>query len=370
MSFMRIIQSILFITVALSIYLGMHWFCYWRVVQALNLSEQTRLYIKLALAVLAITFVAGEFLARLAGFDWLLMVGYVWLGTLSIALAVLFLIWLPLLLRPQWAAGATTAGLALIVLLSGYSLFNGMSAPRVRHIALTLPHLPGSLSGFKLVQISDLHLGDTATPSYLQGIADTIRTLQPDAVVMTGDLIDGPFRDLQAYIAPLRAIQARHGVFAVTGNHEFYAGVGHFDQIVAAAGWTNLRNRHVAIADGLVVAGVDDDAGLRAGDRQTRATVLSALAPQQANILLYHRPFNFQDAVRHGVSLQLSGHSHAGQIPPMDFLVWLTYHFPFGLYQRDGAYIYTTCGTGTWGPPMRLFSRNEIVCFTLLAPAN
>ena len=156
-------------------------------------------------------------------------------------------------------------------------------------------------------------------------------------------------------------------VFAVPGNHEFYSGIENFLNFARMANIQVLRNENVTIADGIQIIGIDDKAGkmISGRDVDLRSAALDCNFNNPV-ILLSHRPTNFEESAGIGVDLQLSGHTHAGQIPPMDLIVRLVYKYPYGLYKYKSAFIYTTCGTGIWGPPMRLFSQSEIVKIDLV----
>jgi predicted MPP superfamily phosphohydrolase len=172
--------------------------------------------------------------------------------------------------------------------------------------------------------------------------------------------------ELNAFAEIVRTLSAKHGVYAVTGNHEFYAGVQHFFEFCRTAKVRILANEHVTLAGELQLAGVHDHRGsMLQAMRPDLDAALQGADPNKPTILLSHQPLDFKKAVRIGVGLQLSGHTHAGQIPPMDLIVKFYYDYPWGLYRHQDSYIYTTCGTGTWSPPMRLLSRNEIVAITL-----
>ena len=164
----------------------------------------------------------------------------------------------------------------------------------------------------------------------------------------------------------LKKLKSRHGVFAVTGNHEFYAGINMFMDVAKNSNITVLRNEKITIADSIELAGIDDKAGTRFSEVGSDLKLaLKNIDFTKPVILLSHRPDIFNEAEKSGVDLQLSGHLHAGQIPPMDLIVMLAFKYPYGLYRKNGSYLYTTSGTGIWGPPMRLFSRCEIVKIVL-----
>jgi hypothetical protein len=286
---------------------------------------------------------------------------------MAIALT-LFLIELPAsLLLPGLRRQLVLGALALILLLSVFSLVNVALGPVLREKRIAVRGLPAALNGFTIVQLSDLHLGNLSSQEGMRRVVERVNALNPDLVCITGDTIDGDVCREEGYCATLRSIRARHGVVAITGNHEFYAGVDKFMELARRSGWRVLRNESWVIEPGLAVIGLDDDTargfGLPGPDLDA---ALSSL-PAGAKVLLYHQPLNFASAVKKGISLQLSGHTHAGQIPPMDALVYLTYKYPAGLYRLEGSTIHTSTGTGTWGPPMRFLSRSEITRLVLVA---
>jgi len=165
----------------------------------------------------------------------------------------------------------------------------------------------------------------------------------------------------------LKRIKARYAVLAIPGNHDYYAGYERFLEVARRSNITVLRNERLVFAGAIQVAGLDEPAGrsfAEGGPNLEKA--LAGNDPDRPTILLAHRPDGFLRAVARKIDLQLSGHTHAGQIPPLEELYWVIYPYSSGYYEKDGSRLYTSCGTGTWGPPMRLLSRNEIVRFTLV----
>jgi predicted MPP superfamily phosphohydrolase len=184
---------------------------------------------------------------------------------------------------------------------------------------------------------------------------------------VTGDALDGDISRDGIFAEILGSLRAKHGVAAVTGNHEFYAGIEKFLELARQCRWRVLRNQSWIIDDRIAIIGLEEDSAKRfklpGPDLETALRNVPAAIPK---VLLYHQPAKFALAVERGIDLQLSGHTHAGQIPPMDFLVWLIYKYPSGLYRLGQSHIYTSPGTGTWGPPMRFLSRSEIVKLELV----
>jgi predicted MPP superfamily phosphohydrolase len=357
---------VIFIVIALSVYGAMHWFVYQRIASGLALASGQRLFLKIFMLAGAMSFVLGEFLSRQKPDYFLRFAGSVWLGIIAIALAFMLLEALFSLLFPGSRHSLVIAALAIISLVSGLSIFNVQRYPKVSQIKVPVRNLPAELAGFTIVQLSDLHLGNLTSLKRLDWIVKKVNDLRPDLICVTGDVLDGDICQSEDYCRLLRELKAKHGVLAVTGNHEFYAGIKKFLRLAELSNWRVLRNQSLLIDGKLVVIGLDDDAGKSfkfPGPDLSGA--LSSATADVPKILLYHRPDGFAKAVGQGIDLQLSGHTHAGQIPPMDLLVWLIYKYPSGLYRLGQAHIYTSSGTGTWGPPMRFLSRSEIVKLVL-----
>lgn len=267
--------------------------------------------------------------------------------------------------------GETVPLLALA--LSGIGFLNARLPARIKRVTIPLPGLPSGLAGFRIVQISDIHVGPTIKARYLQAIVDRVNALDADVVAITGDLVDGSVAELRAHVAPLAALRARHGVFFVTGNHEYYSGVHGWVQELQRLGIRVLHNEHVVLRHGdapLVLAGVPDYGGHHF-DPAHRSDPASALAgaPQGApRVLLAHQPRTAPAAAAAGFDLQLSGHTHGGQFLPWTWFVPLQQPFTAGLHQLGRLLVYVSRGTGYWGPPKRFGAPSEIAEL-LLAPS-
>jgi predicted MPP superfamily phosphohydrolase len=357
---------IVFIVIVLSVYTAMHGFVYWRLASGLSLTSGQRLALKLLLVAGALTFMAAEFLSRLTPLNSLLYIGSTWVGALAIALAVFLLELVLALLFPHQRRLLVLAALAITFLIAAFSMLNVAFGPVLRQVNIPVRGLTADLEGFSIVQLSDLHLGNLTSVKQLRRIVDRVNVLKPDLICITGDILDGDIGRDNRYCEILGSLRARHGVVAVTGNHEFYAGITKFLRLAALSNWRVLRNQTLNLDGKLAVVGLDDDAGksFNLSGPDLPAALRSA-AVNVPRILLYHRPAKFSEAAGQGIDLQLSGHTHAGQIPPMDLLVWLIYKYPSGLYSLGQSHIYTSSGTGTWGPPMRFLSRSEIVKLVL-----
>jgi hypothetical protein len=358
---------VIFFAIVLSVYAGMHGFVYWRLSAGLSLPANQRLVLKLIMVTGAVLFIAGEILSRLAPMTPLLYVGSVWLGVIAISLTVFLLEWPVSLLIPRQRPVVVLAALSLAFLISGFSTANAAFGPVVREKTVPVPGLPPEMDGFTIVQLSDLHLGNLTSVRRLARIVQRTNALRPDLICVTGDTLDGDICRGEKFCELLGSLEARHGVVAVTGNHEFYVGVGKFLEMARISGWNVLRNRSWIIDGKLAIAGLEEDTAPRFKEQGPNLDkALGGIPPGMPTVLLYHQPRLFPEAVARGVDLQLSGHTHAGQIPPMDFLVQLAYDYPAGLYRLGDSHIYTSPGTGTWGPPMRFLSRSEIVKLTLV----
>jgi predicted MPP superfamily phosphohydrolase len=271
-----------------------------------------------------------------------------------------------LLVQRAWA------GMALLVAGGAGSL--GMRAalgvPDVKRLRLELRRLPASLGGLRLVQISDLHIGNLLARPWLEQVVAKVNALSPDLVAITGDLVDGSVDDLRLAVAPLATLRARYGVFFVTGNHEYYSGVDEWIEELGRLGVRVLRNERVTIGAGdasFELAGIDDASAHRfgGGHGADLGRALEGYDRSRELVLMAHQPRGFDHAAAAGVGLQLSGHTHGGQMWPFTYLVRLNQPYVAGLDRLGDAQIYVSCGTGFWGPPMRLAAPSEITCLEL-----
>jgi predicted MPP superfamily phosphohydrolase len=232
-------------------------------------------------------------------------------------------------------------------------------------VEVQLARLPRALDGFTIVQLSDLHVGMTIDRAFVQRVVDHANRLSPDLIALTGDLIDGPVESLRDEVAPLAQLRAAHGVFAITGNHEYYAGVDPWISEITRLGARYLRNQHVTIGTpgaAFELAGVDDhSADNYPGHGPDYDAAVAGRDPSRPLIMLAHQPRQIRSAWRRGVDLQLSGHTHGGQIWPWHYIVRMQQRgFLAGRYEYNGTQLYVTRGCGYWGPPVRLFAPLEI----------
>jgi predicted MPP superfamily phosphohydrolase len=242
----------------------------------------------------------------------------------------------------------------------------------VATVEVPLAKLPAASDGTTIVQLSDLHVGAMIGRAFVEDVVRRTNALDPDLVAITGDLVDGSVPNLWDSLAPLAELRARHGVYFVTGNHEYFSGV---DAWLTALPRLNIRvldNERVAIgagSGGFDLAGVHDYGARRMpeGPRSDMAKALAGRDPERACVLLAHQPKSVEEAASFGVGLQLSGHTHGGQIWPFSYFVRLAQPYLAGLHRHGDTQIYVNPGTGYWGPPMRLGTRAEITRIVLRA---
>ncbi len=259
--------------------------------------------------------------------------------------------------------GRALAAGALVLLAGAVAVRAGLQVPRVKRVEIVLADWPRSLEGFRIAQISDIHIGPILGRRFAERLVADVNALGADLIAVTGDLVDGGVVEVGGEVEPFGALRAKHGVFFVPGNHDFYSGLDGWLAKVQSLGMRVLRNERVAIGgtDGFDLGGVDDHRGdWRTGSTEDVASAVAGRDVRRAFVLLAHDPATFLAASAAGVGLQLSGHTHGGQIWPFNALVRLSTPFVAGLYRRGASQLYVTRGVGFWGPPMRLFAPSEI----------
>jgi uncharacterized protein len=272
------------------------------------------------------------------------------------------------------------SGLAILVASFVLLLVGNAGArrePRLERVSIVLPDLPPAFEGFHIAEIADVHLGPTVKGPFLRRVVERTNDLHPDVVAIVGDLVDGSVDRLAADAAPVADLRAPSGVFFVTGNHETYSGLAEWNAWLGEHGVTVLSNEHRVLERDdarIVLAGVPDFMGERFGpaqdgDAASGSDPLAALAGAPlapVRILLAHQPASARDAEKAGFDLMLCGHTHGGQFWPWTLLVRRVQLFERGLGRLGHIQVYTSRGTGTWGPPLRLGSPSEITLITLV----
>ena len=274
--------------------------------------------------------------------------------------------------RRSFVARMIASGIAGAAGLTGlWGLAYAAAGPKVKRVRVPLSKLPRAGSGYVIAQLTDIHIGPTIGLDFLATVVRDTNALDPDMVVITGDLMDGSVEQLRKLVEPLRDLKARDGVFFVTGNHEYYSGAVEWCAHLGTLGIRVLRNEHVDIRGLFDLAGVDDRSakGMAPGHGQDVAGAVAGHDPSKALILLAHQPKAIDEAVAAGVDLQLSGHVHAGQIVPFNWLAKLEQPFVQGLHRSGNTWIYVSAGTGYWGPPMRVGTTSEITRIELVSTA-
>ncbi|QNJ41991.1 metallophosphoesterase [Streptomyces buecherae] len=258
------------------------------------------------------------------------------------------------------AAGAGAVAAATV----GYGTYSVFRGPRVKRITVPLAKLSRQAHGYRIAVVSDIHLGPILGRAHTQRVVETINRVNPDLVAVVGDLVDGSVADLGPAAEPLRHLRARDGSFFVTGNHEYFSGADAWVDHVRELGLRPLENERTELP-GFDLAGVNDVAGEDEGKGPDFGQALGDRDRGRAAVLLAHQPVVIHDAVRHGVDLQLSGHTHGGQLWPGNYLAELANPTVAGLERYGDTQLYVSRGAGAWGPPVRVGAPPDITVVQL-----
>lgn len=357
---------------------GLHAYIGWRLLPALDLGA-CGLMLAIGRLVISSCLVPLGLLARFVVARQVLADRLGWLGGLAMGLFSSLLVLTVLrdvlrLLADAPSLNAPTAiavlGLAGLFTLLGY--VNARRLARVVRVDIALAGLPQELAGFTIVQLSDIHVGPTIKRDYVEAIVARVNELDADLVAITGDVVDGSVEQLRDDTAPLAGLRSRHGSYVVTGNHEYYSGAAAWRREFERIGLHGLDNRHVVIAHRgarFVLAGVSDFSAAAFDPAQASDPVgaLAGSPPGLLRILLAHQPRSANAAEAAGFDLQLSGHTHGGQFWPWNHFVALQQPFTAGLHRHGRLAVYTSRGTGYWGPPKRFGAPSEITVLRLIA---
>ena len=368
---------------------------------------RTRRVLTVALVALTLILVAALLLPRTIGVTkstWFAWPGFLWFAVLAYLFLTL-LAWEPVRLALRWwvrrpapaepdaepaaapteppaeprdravdrrmflaHTAAVTAGAASVGLV-GFGAARALGPPDVPRIPVRLAGLDPALNGFRIAVVSDIHLGTLSGRAHTERIVATINEVSPDVVAIVGDLVDGSVADLGRAAEPLRDLVSREGSFFVTGNHEYFVDdTAEWLQYLEGLGVQPLRNEHTVIRRGaaaLNVAGVDDIVGERYSDGPDFERALAGRQAQGPTVLLAHQPVLVDKAAAHGVDLQLSGHTHGGQMWPFHYAVRAVQPSLAGLSSVGDTQLYVTRGAGFWGPPVRVGAPPEIAVVTL-----
>jgi uncharacterized protein len=381
---------LLFISIALSLVGSLHYYVWARLVRDLSLPAVAHWGLSALLFFLFLSVPATFVLSRMHGssarpvllatFGWIgllflivMLLAVVDVGKLGVTLVSKLALDLPPD-DPERRLALTRmlgAGVALVAGGMGtVAAKNGLTELVVKTVNIPLARLPATLSGTTIVQLSDIHAGATIQRSFIERVVAETNALGADVIVITGDLVDGSVDELRDAVAPLAGLSAKYGVFFVTGNHEYYSGAEEWCEELRRMGIRVLRNERVVIGDGessFDLCGVDDYSAHRFGHGHgaNLRAALDGRDPERELVLLAHQPRAIFEAERMGVGLQLSGHTHGGQIFPWNFFVRLQQPVVSGLARFGQAQVYVSNGTGYWGPPMRLGAPAEITKIVL-----
>jgi len=383
------LRFVVFFSVLMLFWGGVHVYLYRRISHYLEPSRLTAWLLMLFLTLLALTYPVGRLLATYwdrAAAAPVILAGALWMGTCSLLFTVLLIVDLGWVLR--WFAGRIQkwapepvdrskrrmmlAGISSVALGgAAWGVHQARGRPMISRIEVPFRALSPGLDGLRIVQLSDLHLGTLVGTELLGRAIEESNKLKPDIVLITGDLIDEPVETLGDSLDLLAGLKARIGVFACAGNHELYAGLDGFLKEMKKRRIPVLRQSHIVLPQGLVLAGVDDPRILKGKTiEQSHKDALKGAPKTLPTILLSHRPLRFEHAVDCGVDIMLSGHTHGGQLPPVHLFSRFAHRYMRGMHTYKGGVLYVSRGTGTWGPPMRVLAPPEILLLTLKQATN
>jgi len=377
-------RFIIFLTVFLSLYSGLHLYGFLSVKRALMPGPKANVAVILFMVMMILAPITVRLLERndlITMARFLAYIGYIWMGLLFLffSFAVVLDVFRFILEATQRAFNTNFTVFSLskaqcffvpLCLSVGITIFGFFEALNIKteRIIIRTDTITQKIGRLKIVQISDVHLGLIVGENRLRKIVERIKAEKPDVLVSTGDLIDGQMNNMSDLAGMIREIPTKYGKYAVTGNHEFYAGLKNTMKLTTDAGFKVLRGEGLNIPGVMNIAGVDDPTGKRYGltPSVSEKVLLSKLPREYFTLLLKHRP-QLNGAEGGLFDLQLSGHTHKGQIFPFSLIVDLFYRHFNGLARLGNhSYIYVSRGTGTWGPPVRFLSPPEVTVIELV----
>ena len=370
-------RFLIFFSIVMGVWLVFHLYVGWRLwALPVFASPKGHRILLLGLAVLYVSYPLGRMLYH---HGWprlgtaLEYGGGIWMGTLVVLLPMLGIVDLVtlfgLVLKP-WVVPLKTAAIGVGLVLAVVAWIGGYVRPRTVDLEVELPNLPASADGLVVVQLTDLHLGALIGERRLRSVIEQIDGMNPDLVVVTGDLIDGDAGTVETMVPALKTLTAPLGVYSILGNHEIYAGPERCRKLMRDSGFVVLDNAAVEVTPGLWVAGVPDS-GRGPGTDGLDGALEAALAEVGeggAVIFLQHSPGNEEATATDGAGLMLNGHTHGGQIWPFHYMVLRAYPHIAGVRKVGGMTQVVSRGAGRWGAPMRLFAPSEIYRITLRSP--
>jgi hypothetical protein len=376
---------LVFLAIAVTVTTVIHLYLWQRLVRDTARSRRWRRiggFAVLGAAVVMVATLFGE--PSLPGsVAWLSAPGYVWLGVMFYLWVSLLVLELPVLaVRLSARRGsapdperrlllrrgaAIAAGLAAVG-VSGYGMSRAYGPPKVTRLAVPLARLDPRADGLRVAVIADIHVGPLYGAGQVERVVEIVNRLDADLVTVVGDMVSSEVGKVRESAAPLRGLRSRYGSFFVTGNHEYYNGYEEWIEAAEELGLRVLRNQRVEIAHrggAIDLAGVNDLEGTRYDDPPDYAAALDDRDPSRPVLLMAHQPVQVHEAAAYGVDLQVSGHTHGGQLYPFDFLVRAQQPVVSGLSEVDGTLVYVTNGAGFWGPPIRVGADPDITLLEL-----
>lgn len=376
---------LIFFTIVFTVYFSVQYYLFARLNMVFPGTQGIALYMKIAFWVLAFSWLAGRMLEKLwlneltmgitiAGSYWLAAMVYFLIAVIFIDLIRLADYLMPFI--PSGINGnnmfrrllfyflITTVGSLLI-----YGHFNARR-PVIREVTLNIPKHAGLYSGVEIALASDLHLGSVLAKNHLNRIVQKINSLDPDIILLAGDIID---EDLEPVIrkdlgSGLKQLKSKLGVFAVTGNHEYIGGIEPAIEYLENHGIHLIRDHALLIDSSFYLVGREDrDRPRFSGKpRKTLSEIAGNLDKSLPVILMDHQPFTLEESLQNGVDVHLSGHTHNGQIWPLNYIIDAIYEVGWGYKNKSGMHVYVSSGVGTWGPPVRIGTRPEIIHIRLI----
>ena len=375
---MKLTKLLLFLGVVLFLYILINYYIYTHLIEYFTVSHSLLIVIKVFLLFAIFAFPVGRIseLTKKGKLNKILIwPGSFWLG----AIVYLFIIFVALdvlnlvlklsigrtifqLLSEKSlnAVGFAIMGIVSIILAYGHFMARH---PKVSRVNLVLKKLPQRSNPFKIIHLSDIHISTIFSKKRLIRLVQQVNGLDPDLIVITGDLVDENAAKSEKIVTQISKFSSRYGVYAVTGNHEYYSGVKKAVDIMEKSGIRVLKNETIQIENVLTLVGVNDIEGIKFANETVvpYEELLQGINSDLPIVLLNHRPIRLEEASRAGIDLQLSGHTHHGQMIPFNYLTDLVYEVSSGLKKIGDMFIYVSNGVGTWGPPLRIGAPAEIV---------
>jgi len=359
----------IFLLIALSVLFGSHYFVYYSIISFWRVTSfNAKFILASALCALPLSFFIASFLSRLWE-NLFTRIFYffsgLWLGILATLVVAFALGWLIVGIVKISGNTANTKTLgtiifALVFIYSGYGVWNAYH-PKIKNVTFKINNLPEKWKSKTAVQISDVHLGHILQANFMKGIVEKINFKNPDIVFITGDLFDGMDGNLPEIAKPLKDIKASDGMYYVTGNHETYLGVARAFTAVKDTGIKILDDQMDTVGE-MQIVGISYPERGQSKNVEEILKNMPGFKPSMPSILLFHSPTQMDRAKKEGISLQLSGHTHEGQIFPLRLVTWLIWKgYDYGLYTDGNFSLYTSSGVGVWGPTMRTGNTPEIV---------